>query len=84
MYDEEACGGLGHVVLDDWNLEDESIQLTLDELEADAAEFTPEHVAAVRACMEAMMACTLEESASGLALLDGFIMDIIPIIGERT
>lgn len=85
VYDEDnVCGGLGHCVLDDWNLEDDFVQSTLEHLndESWTAGFTAEHIAAVRACMEAMLACTLEERASALALRDDFIVDI-PIIGER-
>jgi hypothetical protein len=66
VYGYSFAGGGCHVVLDDWNIEDFSIDRTLEWLPG--SDDPPEQVAAEKACMEAFRKLTLEERASVLRL----------------
>lgn len=59
VYAENSGGGGLHIVLDDWNLEDDHVQWCIDN-----ADLTPTELR----CAELMQAMTLEERATALAL----------------
>jgi len=65
VYGESPVGGNLHVVLDDWNIEDEHVRGWIDY----AAEPITE---AERACGAALARLTESERASALAIYDGF------------
>lgn len=78
IYENHCTGGMLHIVLDDWNIEDHNIRWCLDEAITEAAnggyggDIHPDDLALMRRCGEAMLALTEEERASALALYDGF------------
>lgn len=67
VYDEDMMGGRLHVVLDDFNIEDEHLEGLYDASNATKAE---------RECYEAFKALTVDERASALALWEGWISSI--------
>lgn len=67
-----GVGGYGHIVLDDWNLDDGSVKFCLLECDNNEAQFPPDEVAVQRECLQAMLALTEAERASVLALDSGF------------
>jgi len=66
VYDQPrgGAGGNLHIVLDDWNLGDESVQWCIDNTEMTDIE---------RACAEHLQTMTLEERAAALAKYEEFI-----------
>lgn len=70
VYDFDCVGGNLHVVLEDWNIEDEIIAQCWGAIVAEESQLKA--FAEVR-CMEALLSCTLKERASALALYQGFI-----------
>lgn len=70
VYDLCPCGGRAHIVLDDWNLEDDNIAFCLGWDDPD--ETQEENVACV-AALQAMRSLSIPERATALALHDGFI-----------
>lgn len=78
VYDYHEVGGHAHIVLDDWNLEDEHIDYCLDVVNKgghDDEEVTQDQLKVEKACLEALKQMTLEERASALAIYYGFIDD---------
>ena len=74
VYEFSCVGGNAHIVVDDWNLEDDHIRWCLDEaLKTNVHEADAEQLAAERACLEALLALTDDERASAMALHDGFL-----------
>lgn len=63
-------GGKAHVVIDDWNLEDDIIQEVIDREELDETESY---------LMNAMLAASEDERATALAIYNGFDIGV----GER-
>jgi hypothetical protein len=79
VYEHHGCGGGLHIIVDDWNLEDSSLQFCEDYIEKPEYrasrndEVTDERLEAERACLRALKAMTEEERASALALYDGYV-----------
>ena len=65
-----GSGGLLHIVLDDWNIENDSIAYCADE-----ANHSRLMTAAESACIDHMFDMTIEERASGMALESGWLVD---------
>ena len=74
VYEFSTVGGSLHVILDDWNLEDEHFPFTEAWIEKNAAENGPAQVAAERACLAALKPMTLGERAVSLATYWGFVL----------
>lgn len=76
VYDHGACGGGLHIVVDDWNLDDASVDFCGDLVEGPGypREFHAgaEQIEAERACLRALKDMTVIERASALALYDGY------------
>ncbi len=73
VYESSVVGGNAHIVLDDWNIEDDSIDWCLETaLRTNIHEHSAEELAVERQCLEALKALGLKERASALALHDGF------------
>ena len=74
VYEYNAAGGGAHIVLDDWNIEDDDIQWCIDHL----PEYSEagEERAVTMACLIAMMGLTIDERASALAIVDGFVLAV--------
>jgi hypothetical protein len=78
LYDVNSVGGCAHIVIDDWNLEDGSIDSSLewcDRPDQYGWTMDPESVTRSRAVLLAFKALTIEERASALALFDGFVLN---------
>jgi hypothetical protein len=67
VYDFNDVGGGLHVVVDDWNIEDDDLVKRYA-----APDDGPEQVVAEEECLAALRALTQPERASALALYDGF------------
>jgi hypothetical protein len=74
IYEFSMVGGDAHVVVDDWNLSDETVQWCLTEgMAMNVHEHTPEQKAIVREALEALAALPLDERASAMAIFDRFV-----------
>jgi hypothetical protein len=75
VYDFSGAGGNAHVVLDDWNLEDNDIRWCLTEGLAMGAAFgdSKEQMNEERACLEALLALSKDERASAMAIYEGWL-----------
>lgn len=77
IYENHCTGGMLHIVLDDWNIEDHDIHWCLDVAMIEAAnggigdDIHPDDLALMRRCGEAMLALTEDERASAIALYEG-------------
>jgi len=74
VYNLHSTGGHLHIVIDDWNLEDDHLdfcQQQVNQARTDPTEST--HLADVcQRCINLLRAMTLDERASALALYDKF------------
>lgn len=70
VYKYHLAGGALHIVLDDWNLDDNDIKHCRDYV-ADDTE--PEQRDAELACLECFSNLSIDERASALARYDGFL-----------
>lgn len=74
VYDFSIVGGNAHIVVDDWNLEDNNIRWCLDTaLTENHHEACTEQLIAERDCLEALLALSENERASAMAIHAGFI-----------
>jgi hypothetical protein len=85
VYAFSCVGGNLHIVLDDWNLEDENLEFCQQCLDRKGLpdpswpgsafdrreETAPDQLAAEQACLDALKALTIEERASAMAYFDG-------------
>ncbi len=62
---ECPAGGELHIVIDDWNLEDDSLAFCKQYIKTDAE----------RACHDALAKMSLDERASAMALADGYLAE---------
>lgn len=78
VYEINSVGGALHVVLDDWNIEDEFFGADSFKgyLEYTLFQFSAYEVKVQRKCFDAMAALTVEGRASALALHDGYIREV--------
>ena len=65
-----GVGGLLHIVLDDWNIEDDSVAYC-----ADDKNHNRPMTSAERVCIGHMLTMTEQERASGMALEEGWLRD---------
>lgn len=75
VYEFSAVGGNLHIVLDDWNIEDDNLEFCAKQIADGGYEGrdSPEELAVEKECCEAFMAMTLDERASALAIHDGLL-----------
>ena len=66
VYRHNAVGGNLHVVLDDWNIDD-------DVLERAPSYFSDSVLPVERECLAVLQGMTLEQRATALAIHDGFL-----------
>jgi len=69
VYEHHAAGGNLHVVLDDWNIEDEHLQILSVREGTSRAQREAESI-----CLAAMRRLSLAERATALAIVDGLIL----------
>lgn len=69
VYKDDFMGGACHIVVDDWNIEDEWIDTILDKTDLTGTE---------RYCMKMMRSMTFEERATALAIYDGLLTPSSP------
>lgn len=72
VYDYHLSGGGLHIVIDDWNLDDGSIEFCKDHIEATGYDAEPDRLEAERDCITALTELTEMERAAALALYEGF------------
>lgn len=74
VYEFSCSGGNCHIVLDDFNIDDDSIEYCLNEgLEDNLHEHTAEQLKIERECLLAFKALSVAERASALAIYEGWI-----------
>ena len=71
LYELTASGGNLHVIVDDWNIDDEYFER--DPCDENYWDADPEQLAVERRCFALLKAMTVDERASALALHDKFI-----------
>jgi hypothetical protein len=77
LYEFTGAGGNCHIVTDDWNLEDHSIEFCLNEVSnggfADEYGYidSPEQLKVEREILDLMKSMSLDERASMMGLVDG-------------
>lgn len=72
VYQHEPAGGYLHVVIDDWNLDDHSLNVCIQDIHDNELNYEPHRTALQAECAEALRALTTAERASALALEDGY------------
>ena len=68
VFDDSCVGAEAHIAIDDWNLDDHSIQACLEWGPHGDGSTWP----TARAALEALLRLTVEERASALALAEGY------------
>ncbi len=74
VYEGAGAGGNAHIVVDDFNIKDRSIDWCLEvAIVENKFDTEPEQLAVERECLEAMKALTISERASALAIYEGWL-----------
>lgn len=73
VYRHHAAGGNAHSVLDDWNLEDSSINFCLEYIKKNEDGDSEEKLRDEKDCLELLLTMTEQERASALAMFDGYL-----------
>ena len=74
IYEYNGVGSNAHIVVDDWNLDDESIDWSLTEgLSSNVHESTAEQLDIERQCLTLLKSLTEDERYSALAIQRGFV-----------
>lgn len=68
VYEWSSVGGNLHVVLDDWNIENEHVQFCCDEVQKVSGQLEAE-----KECLTLLAKMNLKERASALAIYEGFV-----------
>jgi hypothetical protein len=68
-----GAGGYAHIVLDDWNLDDSSIDLCIEAAKEGKYDLGEEVQKASLECMQFMKELTMEERASAMAITSGYM-----------
>ena len=69
LYAVHSAGGMAHVVADDWNIDDDLVRASLEDLDPGDRESSAALAVPV---LSAMLDMTIEERASALALHRGY------------
>jgi hypothetical protein len=72
VYEHSCVGGHLHIVIDDWNLEDDDLAYCEGSIRENVHGDPPEQLAAERSALAALHGLSEAERASALALHDGF------------
>jgi len=74
VYEKASTGGKGHIVFDDWNLNDDDVKWSLDNLnELDGEyELGKDQLELEKKCLEVFLELTVQERASALAISENF------------
>jgi len=73
VYEWSVVGGALHVVLDDWNIEDEHLSRCAQGIEDPSRVESEEQLVKERYCLALFRKLSLEERASVLAFAEGYI-----------
>jgi hypothetical protein len=72
VYDFSCVGGDLHIVIDDWNLEDDNLEWCAGEIDKNEFHASTEQLASERLCLDLLRPLSEDERASALALYDRF------------
>ncbi len=75
IYHHDGCiaGGYAHVVIDDWNLDDYSIDYCIGSATHSEFDISQSGRQACLECLTFLKELTMDERASALAIADGFL-----------
>jgi hypothetical protein len=73
VYDHACMGGHLHIAVDDWNLESSHVAFCSGQIDSNKQDADAEQLAVERECCDALMALSLAERASALALHRGYL-----------
>lgn len=73
LYDLEDCGGACHIVVDDWNLENEHIEFCLEYLEKGKEKYSELSYNTQTQLLNLMSELTLDERYSAMAINYGVL-----------
>lgn len=74
IYSYSDTGGNAHVILDDWNLEDEYIMRCIDvALVENIYESSKTQLEIEKQCLEKFLSLSMDERASALAIFEGYL-----------
>ena len=74
VFELSSTGGNAHIVIDDWNLDDRSIKWCLKEaIPENICESNRKLLFAEKIALTSLSLITVEERASALAIVDGYI-----------
>jgi len=77
VYEIDMSGAYLHVVVDDWNLDDDSLSCSERHIaENDLNHYAPEQLQVQRECLTALKVLTEDERATAMAIHEGFIYGI--------
>lgn len=76
VYCYSLVGGNAHIVLDDWNLEDEHVMFCMEEVRSNQFGYSDEQIEAELKCLLALYdMSSVDERASALAIFQGFVRE---------
>ena len=68
VYSFHGAGGHLHIVIDDWNLDDESLKFCLKQIEENHFNYSKEQLDAERACAILFLDISLDERVAAMAI----------------
>ena len=71
VYEFSSVGGHLHIVLDDWNLEDEFLDFCEQDIDKNQADASPAQLVAEMECLAAFYLLSEDGRASALAIAEG-------------
>lgn len=73
VYDFSGVGGHLHIVLDDWNISDDSLDFCDRHIDAEGYDCPQGQIEAELACLNAFRKLSISHRAAALALHEGFL-----------
>ncbi|MFA6063994.1 MAG: hypothetical protein WC736_15505 [Gallionella sp.] len=73
IYEFSCVGGNAHIVIDDWNLNDDSIRFCLKVCEENESCYSKEQINLEKVCLTTLLSMPLDQRASALAIHNGWL-----------
>lgn len=73
VYKYHCTGGHLHIVIDDWNLDNESVSFCRDYIDKNKFKYSAGQIEAEKECVTLLILASIEERASALAIQRGYI-----------